>query len=139
MTGEESAYVRPVVGMTGEMTPKKRAKLLARLTTDVVDYACSNVSVHNLKHTAEMFQFLPLQEIKMEVEQAGITIADPKKKNDKATLVVALVEHIYDDVIEPAESKQNEYQPIRCVLRNVKWCKYGRNSVRREIFYGLAT
>lgn len=55
----------------------------------------------DLKHSAGLFKMIPLQEIKMELEQAGASIDNG---SIKAALVLALVEHVYADVIEPTAS-----------------------------------
>lgn len=84
----------------GTLTRKNRAKLLAQLSWDVLNYS-NGGCVHrgNLEHTAGLVKELPLQELNMEADQAGINVAD---RNNKAALVLALTEHIYSDVLEPS-------------------------------------
>ena len=87
-----------------KITTKKRAKLYATLTYDVISHSSISVGLSDLEHIAGLVQHLPLQELQMEIEKNGIEIMDRKKKNTKAALVLALVEHLYADVIEPAAS-----------------------------------
>ena len=84
---------------SGKLAPTKRAKLIARLTWDVMNYSMSCSNIGDLEHTAGLIKNLSLQDLQVEADQAHVNVSD---RNNKAALVVALVEHIYSDVIEPA-------------------------------------
>jgi len=99
MKGVDEKYRR-----VRKMTAKKRAKLYAALTYDVISHSSVSVGLSDLEDIAGMVQNLTLEELQMEMEKNGIEILDRKKKNSKAALVLALVEHLYADVIEPAAS-----------------------------------
>eukprot|EP00978_Attheya_sp_CCMP212_P009759 scaffold23241_cov56-Attheya_sp.AAC.3 len=86
---------------TTKLTRKKRAKLLAYLTWDVLNYSSDIVRIQNLEHTAMRMHMVPLQEMKMEAEKAGIAVAS---YSTRASLVLAVIEHIFEDVLLPTHS-----------------------------------
>eukprot|EP00956_Cyclotella_meneghiniana_P037786 scaffold144409_cov30-Cyclotella_meneghiniana.AAC.2 len=86
---------------------KSRAKKIAYLTVRVL-FHCYNdgggVMISDLEHVAELIQRLPLVELQDAAEEAGVTIttsAFDTNHKIKAALVVALLEYIFSDVIEP--------------------------------------
>lgn len=89
---------RPTSRIVRKLTPTKRAKLLAELTWDVMNYSMGCVHMGELEHTVKLTKPLSLDELLVEADQAGIDIVD---RDNKAAVVLAVVEHIYSDVIEP--------------------------------------
>jgi hypothetical protein len=83
------------------LTRKKRAKILAYLTLDVVGYSSEHVRIYDLEHASRIMQMVPLQEMKMEAEKAGIAVASCPTR---ASLVLAVIEHIFEDVLLPTHS-----------------------------------
>ena len=86
---------------------KSRAKKIAYLTVRVLlhCYNGGGVMISDLEHVAENIQILPLVELQDAAEEAGVTITtsafDTGNHKIKAALVVALLEYIFSDVIEP--------------------------------------
>lgn len=85
-----------------KLTKKTRANLLAQMVGDVLHYMMQCVRIGNLEHMAMLVKPLPLLELKAQAEAAGIDVAE--SDNNKATLVLALVEHIFEDVLEPVST-----------------------------------
>jgi len=85
----------------GKLTAETRAQLFVALTTDDLEACHEVVGFHHMEHSANFAMTMPMQELKAAAEKAGVEHHDVI---DKAALVVALMEHIYDDVIEPVAS-----------------------------------
>jgi hypothetical protein len=95
---------------TCALTCKKRAKLVAKLVYDVLNYtnACGeSVNIEELKNVANDIKMLPLSELLMSMKQSRIVVAaDQGNKEHKAALIVTFVEHLFNDVIDAAESEK---------------------------------
>jgi len=103
------AYVVAICGETmvpkTRLTRQNRAGILAELVASMIHYLGQCVGLYELEHAAGLIQKLPLEELQ---KYAGIiqttTVTNDDGNDNKAALVVALVEQIFDDVLVPADS-----------------------------------
>jgi len=100
MKGCFSQDDRPTTRILRKLTPTKRAELLAELTWGVMNYAMQSVHMGDLEHVVKLTKPFSLQELLVEADRAGIDISE-QDRDDKAAVVLAVVEHIYSDVVEP--------------------------------------
>lgn len=97
----------------GELSSKNRAELIADLAEGYISYGNKSTGFHDLKHNASLVRNLSADELKQVVKDEGISIG---AHATRSSLVVKIVEHIFADVLEPADaevSKTGQPDPRR--------------------------
>lgn len=80
-----------------KLSPETYATLLAILTSSILHYDFEEAMHPSLiEQTIRLLIELPLSVLQREGQTAGVQIC-----NNKACLIIALIEHIYNDVLEP--------------------------------------
>ena len=81
------------------------------------------VSLGDLKRVAKTLKELPPKDFQKYLEQAGLVT---EANNDKAALVLGIVEHIFEDVLQPAAGCRNPWRErevggVFCLCSHSKW------------------